>query len=134
MQDLVVQMHQNQLTSLNNLGLLNKSLGRYDIAIDFYSQAVETYQNSIGHEHASTATAIHNVGVAFKDLAKDDDSVSENKKTDDDAVSIPSTDHSSDNNSNSHNQLKNLLSIPYTYIRDNIMKSLNLHSDDRFYT
>ena len=76
--------HPVYAASLNNLGLLNKSLGRYDIAIDFYSQAVETYQNSIGHEHASTATAIHNVGVAFKDLAEAGESgdVSEMEKFD----------------------------------------------------
>ena len=33
--------HPVYAASLNNLGLLNKSLGRFDIAIDFYSQAVD---------------------------------------------------------------------------------------------
>lgn len=61
--------HPVYAASLNNLGLLNKSLGRYDIAIDFYSQAVDIYQKTVGHEHASTATAIHNVGVTFKEMA-----------------------------------------------------------------
>ncbi len=65
--------HPVYAASLNNLGLLNKSLGRFDIAIDFYSQAVDTYQKTVGHEHASTATAIHNVGVAFKDMAESSD-------------------------------------------------------------
>ena len=63
------QSHPVYASALNNLGLLNKSLGNYDKAIELYSNSVIHYQDSVGKEHPSTATAIHNVGLTFKDMA-----------------------------------------------------------------
>lgn len=63
------QKHPVYASALNNLGLLNKSLGNYDKAMEFYTNSVIHYEDSVGKEHPSTITAIHNVGLTYKDMA-----------------------------------------------------------------
>ena len=47
----------------NNVGLLHKQLGQFDDARFAYQTAMKLYQQTVGSDHHSYASALHNLGT-----------------------------------------------------------------------
>jgi len=47
----------------NNVGLMQKQLGRFDDSRFQYRKAMQIYKRAVGQDHASYATALHNLGT-----------------------------------------------------------------------
>lgn len=56
-------LHPATASAYNNLGLMNKSLGRYDEAKEAYHESLRVYGEVCGKDHASFAAALSNLGM-----------------------------------------------------------------------
>ena len=56
-------------SSMNNVALLEKSMGNFETSIEMFIETVQVSASSVGKEHASTATALHTLGLAYKAAA-----------------------------------------------------------------
>lgn len=55
---------------LNNVALMNKMLGNTDIAMNKYTEALQTYEDIVGKTHPSYVSTLANLGVLYKALAE----------------------------------------------------------------
>jgi tetratricopeptide (TPR) repeat protein len=55
--------HPDTASSLNNLALLNYSLGRYVEAASYMEQALEIFERLLGGDHPSTKTVQQNLEI-----------------------------------------------------------------------
>lgn len=56
-------LHPATASAYNNVGLMNKSLGRYDEAKEAYHESLRVYGEVCGKDHASYAAALSNLGM-----------------------------------------------------------------------
>ena len=54
--------HPDTLTSVNNLGLVLDSQGKYEEAEAMHRRALEGYEKVLGREHPDTLTSVSNLG------------------------------------------------------------------------
>lgn len=57
-------------SSLNNLALAQKSLGKLEEAMDTYTHAIQVYDEAVGKKHPSYASALANLGLLYKEQAE----------------------------------------------------------------
>jgi tetratricopeptide (TPR) repeat protein len=57
-------------SSLNNVAIMNKMLGRNDDAMTKYTEALHIYKGVVGKKHPSYASTLANIGVLYKVLAE----------------------------------------------------------------
>ncbi|KAJ1455879.1 hypothetical protein M885DRAFT_616702 [Pelagophyceae sp. CCMP2097] len=57
-------------SALNDAGLAHKGRGEYVIAIQLIISSIQMYESCKLGEHSSCATALHNLGAAYKDHAQ----------------------------------------------------------------
>ena len=57
-------------SSLNNLALAQKSLGKLEEAMDTYTHAIQVYDEAVGRKHPSYASALANLGLLYKEQAE----------------------------------------------------------------
>jgi tetratricopeptide (TPR) repeat protein len=57
-------------SSLNNLGLLYNSTGRYESALPLYEQAVEICKSELGDRNPLTATNLNNLGLLYNSMGR----------------------------------------------------------------
>jgi tetratricopeptide (TPR) repeat protein len=57
-------------SSLNNVAIMNKMLGRNDDAMTKYTEALHIYKDVVGRKHPSYASTLANIGVLYKVLAE----------------------------------------------------------------
>jgi tetratricopeptide (TPR) repeat protein len=55
--------HPSTASAMNNVGLMNKLLGKYTEARDNYHQALRVYGDVCGKDHSSYAASLHNLAV-----------------------------------------------------------------------
>jgi tetratricopeptide (TPR) repeat protein len=53
---------------VNNHALLKRATGEYEAAVELFSSAIQKYEESVGKDHTSTATALHNLGLTYKSM------------------------------------------------------------------
>ena len=58
--------HPVSASAINNHALLNKSVGKFPEAVELFTEAIQSYEGSVGQAHSSTATALHNLGLTYK--------------------------------------------------------------------
>ena len=56
-------LHPATASAHNNVGLMNKMLGRYDVAREAYHESLRVYGEVCGKDHASYAAALSNLGM-----------------------------------------------------------------------
>ena len=64
------QEHSKVATSLNNLALIYKALGKQAAAEDFYKQALTILEKSFGADNPRVATALYNLARLYHDQGK----------------------------------------------------------------
>mmetsp|Transcript_24316 Transcript_24316/g.23357 ORF Transcript_24316/g.23357 Transcript_24316/m.23357 type:complete len:451 (+) Transcript_24316:94-1446(+) len=57
-------------SSLNNVAIMNKMLGRNDDAMTKYTEALHIYKDVVGKKHPSYASTLANIGVLYRVLAE----------------------------------------------------------------
>ena len=62
--------HPETLTSINNLGSVLDSQGKYEEAKAMYQQALEGYQKVLGPKHPDTLASINNLGSVLSSQGK----------------------------------------------------------------
>ncbi|MEE9554739.1 MAG: tetratricopeptide repeat protein [candidate division Zixibacteria bacterium] len=62
--------HQNVATTLNNLALLYKFIGRFKEAESMYERSIKLYKNRLDPYHSDLATALNNLAGVFRSLGK----------------------------------------------------------------
>jgi tetratricopeptide (TPR) repeat protein len=65
--------HTSTLSTVNNLGLLYKDLGRLDEAEKMYQRALQGKEKAWGAEHTSTLYTVNNLGLLYADLGRLDE-------------------------------------------------------------
>ncbi len=61
-------MHPDYAMSLNNLGILYKTMGDYKAAEPFYKQALEIYKKTLGEEHPDYAISLNSMGALYSKM------------------------------------------------------------------
>ena len=56
------------ITSLNNLGILYKTMGDYKSAEPFYKKSLEIRKKILGAEHPDYASSLNNLGILYKTM------------------------------------------------------------------
>ncbi|KAF1314502.1 Kinesin light chain, partial [Globisporangium splendens] len=56
-------------STITNIALMYKNLGRMEEAVESYEYALQTYKESVGEQHASFATTLHNLGSVYRTLS-----------------------------------------------------------------
>ena len=69
-------LHPVVASGYNNIGLMNKMIGEYDIARTSYYEALNIYKKVVGDDHANYASTIHNLAVLDKTQCVMDDTLS----------------------------------------------------------
>lgn len=64
--DLYGDSHPVYASALNNMGLVSKSAGDFDEAMNLYTVAVQIYEKTVGKTHPSTITSLRNLGLTYK--------------------------------------------------------------------
>ena len=64
--------HPVTASSINNHALLKRATGEYESAVQLFTTAIQSYEKSVGKEHTSTATALHNLGLTYKSMYESD--------------------------------------------------------------
>jgi len=67
--------HPATAAAYNNVGIMHKALGNYDDARKAYQQALNLYKETLGVDHASTASALHNLGTLSRQQVHLDESL-----------------------------------------------------------
>ncbi|MDP7520278.1 MAG: tetratricopeptide repeat protein, partial [Phycisphaerales bacterium] len=62
--------HPDTLISIGNMGLLLSDLGKYDEAMPYYVEALETKRRALGDEHPDTLGSIGNMGLLLYSQGK----------------------------------------------------------------
>mmetsp|Transcript_13580 Transcript_13580/g.16489 ORF Transcript_13580/g.16489 Transcript_13580/m.16489 type:complete len:530 (-) Transcript_13580:35-1624(-) len=75
-QDVFGTKHPVVASAYNNIGLMHKMLGEYDLSRENYHEALELYQEIVGKDHASYAATLNNLGVLDRAQCIMDDSLS----------------------------------------------------------
>lgn len=70
-------LHPATASAYNNVGLMNKSLGRYDNAKEAYHESLRVYGEVCGKDHASYAAALSNLGMLERGRAMESEGASE---------------------------------------------------------
>jgi tetratricopeptide (TPR) repeat protein len=65
--------HTSTLSTVNNLGILYKALGRLDEAEKMYQRALQGKEKAWGPEHTSTLSTVNNLGILYKALGRLDE-------------------------------------------------------------
>lgn len=55
-------------STITNIALMYKNLGRMEEAVESYEYALQVYKESVGEQHASFATTLHNLGSVYRTL------------------------------------------------------------------
>ena len=63
------------LESINRMGDLLASQGKYDEAMPYYTEALETGRRTLGNEHSNTLWAINRIGVLLQSQGKYDEAM-----------------------------------------------------------
>ena len=67
--------HPETLNSINNMGYLLSMQGKYDEAMSFISEALETQRRTLGEDHPETLTSINNMGFLLGSQGKNEESL-----------------------------------------------------------
>jgi Tfp pilus assembly protein PilF len=62
--------HPDTLTSVNNFGLMLRSMGKYEEAEAMHRRALEGREKVLGPEHPYTLTSVGNLGSVLRSLGK----------------------------------------------------------------
>jgi tetratricopeptide (TPR) repeat protein len=76
-------LHPATASAYNNVGLMNKSLGRYDNAKEAYHESLRIYGEVCGKDHASYAAALSNLGMLERGRAMESEGASSSESSDD---------------------------------------------------
>jgi len=68
--------HPVTVSSINNHALLKRATGEYASAVELFTTAIQKYEKSVGKDHTSTATALHNLGLTYKSMYESGDHTS----------------------------------------------------------
>jgi hypothetical protein len=68
--------HPVTASSINNHALLKRATGEYTSAVELFTSAIQKYEKSVGKDHTSTATALHNLGLTYKSMYESGDNTS----------------------------------------------------------
>ena len=71
--DFYGEEHPVTASSTNNHALLKRAIGEYETAVELFTTAIQRYEKSVGKEHTSTATALHNLGLTYKSMYESGD-------------------------------------------------------------
>lgn len=62
--------HAVYASTISNIALMYKSLGKMEEAVESYQHALEVYEKSVGKQHASYATTLFNLGAVYRTVAQ----------------------------------------------------------------
>ncbi|DBA00573.1 TPA: hypothetical protein N0F65_007702 [Lagenidium giganteum] len=62
------EQHPVYASTIVNIALMYKSLGKMEEAVESYEHALRVYKESVGEQHASFATTLHNLGSVYRTL------------------------------------------------------------------
>lgn len=63
------EKHPVYASTITNIALMYKNLGRMEDAVESYEFALQVYKESVGELHASFATTLHNLGSVYRTLS-----------------------------------------------------------------
>ena len=81
-------LHPATASAYNNVGLMNKSLGRYDEAKEAYHESLRIYGEVCGKDHASYAAALSNLGMLERGRAMESEGASESNNAEESRVAM----------------------------------------------
>ena len=76
-------LHPATASAYNNVGLMNKSLGRYNNAKEAYHESLRIYGEVCGKDHASYAAALSNLGMLERGRAMESEGSSSSESSED---------------------------------------------------
>ncbi|TMW62210.1 hypothetical protein Poli38472_009703 [Pythium oligandrum] len=62
------ESHPVYASTITNIALMYKNMGRMEDAIESYEHALRVYKESVGEHHASFATTLHNLGAVYQTM------------------------------------------------------------------
>ena len=116
-------LHPATASAYNNVGLMHKSLGRYDEAKEAYHESLRVYGEVCGKDHASYAAALSNLGMLERGRAMESEGAS--SESDDAEESQVAMDGSGGNESSTTTKTEKMSAMERMRLNDSAIEYLD---------